>query len=395
MTKPPLRLGVVGLGRAFTLMLPTFIRHPDVVLVACADPRSVARDCFVSDFSGRAYESMEALCADPEVEAIYLASPHQFHVEQVQIATRFGKHILVEKPMALRLEDCRAMIAAADAAGVYLMVGHSHSFDQPYLTTRALIDTGEFGLVRMINALNCTDYLYRPRRPEELSTAEGGGAIFSQAPHQVEVVRLLAGSEVISVRAITGVWDSKRPTEGAYMAFLTFANGAVASLMYNGYGHFDTDALNGWIGEMGQKRDPESYGSARKTLRSVQTAADESALKDKRAYGTSITAASIRDSDAPVAYNHFGFILASCERGTLRPTPAGVEIYGNEERKFIDLSVPQVPRGEVIDELIAAIRGGVAPLHSGRWGMATLEVCLALLNSAMSGKEVILAQKNS
>ncbi|GGF30244.1 dehydrogenase [Aliidongia dinghuensis] len=388
MTEQPLRLGVVGLGRAFTLMLPTFVRHPAVRLVACADPRAVARDCFVHDFGGRAHDTVQALCDDPEVEAIYLASPHQFHVDHVQIAARAGKHVLVEKPMALRLEDCRAMIASADAAGVHLMVGHSHSFDQPYLTTRALIESGEFGAVRMISALNCTDYLYRPRRPEELVTAEGGGAVFSQAPHQVELVRLLAGSEVRSVRAVTGIWDSERPTEGAYTAFLTFANGAAASLTYNGYGHFDTDALSSWIGEMGQVRDPDGHGSARRVLRTVKMAAEEAALKDKRAYGTTVTAATARAQTPPVAYNHFGFVLVACERGALRPMPNGVEIYGDDEKRFEPLPAPDVPRREVIDELVAAVRDGRPPLHSGRWGMATVEVCLALLRSAAEEREV-------
>ena len=390
MGKPFLRLGVVGLGRAFTLMLPTFIRHPDIQLVGCVDPRAVARDCFVRDFAGRAYETVEALSADPEVDALYLASPHEFHVEHVQIAARAGKHVLVEKPMALRLEDCRAMIAAADAAGVYLIVGHSHSFDQPYQTTRALLDTGEFGAVKMISAINCTDYLYRPRRPEELVTAEGGGAVFGQAPHQVEIVRLLASSEVTSVRAVTGIWDPHRPTEGAYTAFLTFANGAAASLTYNGHGHFDTDALNGWIGEMGQARDPDNYGNARKMLRTVRTAADEAAVKDKRAYGTCVTAASVRDAPPPVAYNHFGFVLVACERGTLRPMPNGVEICGDDAKTFVSLPAPDVPRHEVIDELVAAVREDRSPLHSGRWGMATLEICLAFLRSSAEGRELRL-----
>ena len=76
------------------------------------------------------------------------------------------------------------------------MVGHSHSFDAPILRTRALIAGGEFGAVRMINTLNYTDFVYRPRRPEELDTAQGGGAIFSQAAHQVDIVRLLGGGEV-------------------------------------------------------------------------------------------------------------------------------------------------------------------------------------------------------
>jgi phthalate 4,5-cis-dihydrodiol dehydrogenase len=390
MTKRPVRLGVVGLGRAFTLMLPTFVRHPAITLVACVDPRIDARECFMRDFGGRAYGSVDQIAADPEVEALYLASPHQFHVEHVQIAARSGKHVLVEKPMALRLEDCRSMIAAADAAGIHLIVGHSHSFDQPYLTTRALIDSGEFGEVKMIQAINCTDYLYRPRRPEELVTAEGGGAVFSQAPHQVEIVRLLAGSEVSTVRAVTGIWDPRRPTEGAYTAFLTFANGVAASLSYNGYGHFDTDALSGWIGEMGQARDPESYGRARRSLRTIRTVADEIALKDARAYGTSVTASSVREAAPPIGYNHFGMVLVSCERGTLRPMPTGIEIYGDEAKCFAKLPGPTVPRHEVIDELVAAVLEGKPPLHSGRWGMATLEVCLALLRSSTENRELRL-----
>ena len=59
----------------------------------------------------------------------------------------------------------------------------------------------------MINAINYTDYLYRPRRPEELDTAQGGGAVFNQAAHQVDIVRLLGGGRVTSVRAATGAWD--------------------------------------------------------------------------------------------------------------------------------------------------------------------------------------------
>ena len=90
-------------------------------------------------------------------------------------------------------------------AGVALVVGHSHSFDAPIARTRALIAGGEYGSLRMIHALNYTDWLYRPRRPEELS--DGGGVMFNQAPHQVDVVRLLAGGRVKSVRAQTGAWD--------------------------------------------------------------------------------------------------------------------------------------------------------------------------------------------
>jgi phthalate 4,5-cis-dihydrodiol dehydrogenase len=72
--------------------------------------------------------------------------------------------------------------------------------------------------------------------------------------------------------------------------------------------------------------------------------------------------------------------------------PNGVEIYGDDEKRFVALQPPEVPRHEVIDELISAVVDGRAPLHSGRWGMATLEVCLALLRSAAEGREIWLQE---
>ncbi len=245
------------------LMLPALAGHSRVQMVAAADPRPEARGQFVQDFGGRAYPTIDALCADPDVEAIYLATPHQFHAEHVVVAARHGKHVLVEKPMAMTLAECATMIAAARTARVQLVVGHSHSFDAPYRRTRELIDSGVHGHVKMITALNFTDFLYRPRRPEELDTAQGGGVVFSQAAHQVDVVRLLAGGRAQSVRAATGAWDPARPTEGAYTAFMTFAHGPFASLTYSGYAHFDSDEFCGWIGETGQRKDPRKYGAAR------------------------------------------------------------------------------------------------------------------------------------
>ncbi len=392
MTARKLRLGVAGLGRAFMLMLPTLARHPRLELVAAADPRPEARARFVADFGGCAHETVEALCADSAVEAVYVASPHQFHVRHVALAAAAGRHVLVEKPMALTLDDARAMIAAADAAGIQLVVGHSHGFDAPYLRARALIDSGAYGRVRMINAMNFTDFLYRPRRPEELVTAEGGGAVFSQAPHQIEIVRLLGGGRVRSVRAATGMWDPARPTEGAYSAFLTFEDGAFASLTYSGYGHFDTDEFCGWTGEMGLPRDPRAYGTARAALAKLASPAEEAAAKNRRAYGLD-PAASVTMGGPQALHNHFGLVVVSCDGADLRPQPDGVMIYGHDERRLDPLPPPAVPRAEVIDELYEAVVDGRPPLHSGAWSLATLEVCLGILRSAAEGREVTLAHQ--
>ena len=381
-----LRIGVAGLGRAFSVMLPTFTRDPRVELVAGADPRAEARTRFESDFGGKAYETVEALCADANVELIYIATPHQHHAEHVRLAADAGKHMLVEKPIALTLEDAQAIAEAASRARVHLIVGHSHSFDAPILKTRALIESGALGAVRMITALNYTDFLYRPRRPEELDTAQGGGALFNQAPHQVDIVRLIGGGRVKSVRSQTGAWDRARPTEGAYAALLTFEDGAFASMTYSGYGHFDSDEFQGWIGEMGQAK----QRNAGFRVPRFADANEEIGAKVARNYGGSAWQAPAAQD---LAHQHFGTVIVSCERGDLRPLPNGVAIYDASGSRFEALPLPSVPRADVIDELYAAVVHGRAPLHDARWGTATLEVCLAMLASAREGREITLSHQ--
>jgi phthalate 4,5-cis-dihydrodiol dehydrogenase len=378
-----LRIGVAGLGRAFTVMLPTFTRDPRVTLVAAADARGEARERFAADFAANAFKTVENLCADPAVEVVYVATPHQHHARHAALAAQHGKHVLVEKPMALTLADCAAMIGAARAANVHLIVGHSHSFDAPIRRTRELIESGAYGAVRMISALNYTDYLYRPRRAEELDTAHGGGAIFNQAAHQVDIVRLLGGGRVKSVRAATGAWDRERPTEGAYTAMLTFESGAFASLTYSGYGHFDSDEFSGWIGEMGQAKSP----NARKPPPHFASADEEAAFKSARNYGGPAYQPPVTQD---LAHQHFGTIIVSCERADLRPLPNGVVIYQDSTARLDPLPLPAVPRAEVIDELYDAVVQGKPPLHDGAWAMATLEVCLAMLQSSREGRDVVV-----
>ena len=384
----PLRLGVLGLGRAFTLMLPTFQGNARLRLVAAFDPRETARQAFETTFGGRAHASAEAVCADPEVEWVYIATPHQMHVDHVLLAARHGKHVLVEKPMAIALDDCTRMIEACEAAGTQLIVGHSHSFNAPVKRARELVDAGAIGAVRFIHAMQYTDFLYRPRRPEELDTARGGGVVFSQAAHQMDIVRLLAGGQATSVRALTGRWDPARPTEGAYSALISFADGAFASATYNGYGFYDTDALMDGIGELGGAKNPAAHAQTRARLAAVTDESAEAALKAERNFGGSLY------QPAPVAMpdaaQHFGAVIVSGECGDLRLTPRGVWVFDATGQRFEAAALPAVPRGEVVDELWAVAREGRTPVHGARWSRATVELCLALLASQQAGTDIML-----
>lgn len=381
-----MRIGAAGLGRAFTLMAPTLGADRRVALVAGADPRAEARAQFERDYGGRAYASVEQLCADGDVDIVYVATPHQFHAAHARQAFAAGKHALVEKPMAVTLAECKSMIDAAQAAKRHLIVGHSHSYDAPIRRTRELIASGTYGRLHMITAFNFTDFLYRPRRPEELDTARGGGAVYNQAAHHADIVRFLAGGRAKSVRAQTGAWDAARPTEGAYSALVAFEDGAFATLAYSGYAHFDSDEFTGWIGEGGQKKDPNAYGAARRTL-----VGDEQKLKSARNYGGSQQP---RPS-AQLLHQHFGVLIASCEHADLRPLPEGVWIYADGERKLEALPAPTLQRAEVIDELYAALIENRPPVHDGAWALATTEVCLAILESAREQREITLRNQTA
>ena len=382
-----LGVGVVGLGRAFTLMLPTFAADPRMRLCAGFDPREDATARFAADFKASIHSTAESLAADPAVDVVYVASPPEHHAAHVVAAAMAGKHVLVEKPMAHSIAECEAMVDAAERAGVRLIVGHSHSFDRPILRTRELIASGAYGPPKMIAAQYFTDFLYRLRRPAELDPAMGGGVILNQGAHQVDIVRLLAGGRATSVRALAGRWDASRPVDGAYAALLNFENGVFASLLYQGYGHFDGDELCGDVTELGEPRDPGRYGAARRRLASLANPDEEAVAKVARNYGG---AAQMSYASDGVSHQHFGFVVVSCERADLRPLPNGVMVYADSEAKLDGLPPPRTPRAEVIDELHAAVIDGKPPLHDGRWGMATLEVCLAMLDSVREHRDIAL-----
>src|SRR6266545_4942689 len=143
------------------------------------------------------------------------------------------------------------MIAAAERSGVQLVVGHSHSFEPPIRKIREIVRRGELGRLRMLHNWYFTDWLYRPRNAEELDTQLGGGVTFRQGSHQFDLLRLIGGGLVRSVRAMTGRGDPERPTEDAHVVYMEFEDGTPASAVYSGADHFQTTELAFGIGEQG------------------------------------------------------------------------------------------------------------------------------------------------
>lgn len=99
-------------------------------------------------------------------------------------------------------------------------------------------------------------------------------------------------------------------------------------------------------------------------------------------------------AETPAAshHEHFGPIIAFCEKGDIHLTPDGIEIFGDERRETRPAPF-RTARAEVADALVAAVRGGASPLQTGRWGLASLEVCHAMLESAESGRPAALRRQ--
>jgi phthalate 4,5-cis-dihydrodiol dehydrogenase len=382
-----LRFGIAGLGVASTQILAAFPGREHLQVVAAADIRPHALAQFRDEYDAEVYDSVEEMCQSANVDAIYVCSPNHLHHDHVVSAARNGKHVIVEKPMALSIEECESMNKAVADAGVILLCGHSKSFDPPIRKMRELVRSGELGPLRMINTWNFNQFMYRPRMPHELDPALGGNVVFNQGPHQVDVIRLIGGGMVRSVRAMTGIWDPDRHAEGAWAAYLEFEDGTPSTLVYNGYGHFNTAELHYWIGEGGQPVSPDMNVSTRRRVKEI---ADETTLKERERYGGE--APRNQDGDGARARKQpfFGLTIVSCERGDIRQSPDGLTIYGDEGNQSIALPLGSRGRFAELEELYDAVVEGRPAYHDGAWGEATLEVVLAIMQSAKERKEIYM-----
>ena len=379
---PRHRIGVVGLGAAGQAFLSAIHKHPGFELAAVCDPVLFIRER-VAQFTGApGYASLAEMLDIATLDAVYIASPTPLHAEHVLQVVAAQKHVLIEKPMATSLADAQRMVSAAEDAGVNLVVGHSHSFDAPIQAMHKIITSGQLGRVRMVNTWCFSDWIYRPRRPDELDSAEGGGVTYRQGAHQFDILRLLCVGMAHSVKARSFDWNAQRPATGAHSVFLDFGQGGpAATAVYNGYGGLSSMDLCFDISEWGFHQPPPSRSWH---TRATVPKSAQAELEAKQA-----RAASAIPPSAP-HQPFFGLTIVSCEGGDIRQTPQGLRIHSAQGVQEIALPIDRSPRDLVLDEFYEACLGNAPTLHDGHWGLANLEVCEAAIASSASGCEVLL-----
>ena len=386
------RVGIIGLGGGASDMMPVFVQHPHIKLTAAADIDPGQLEKFHSEFHRETYQSAEALCASPQVDVVYIATPNQFHTAQALCALEQGKHVLVEKPMTLTLEEADVLIEAAARHGVQLMVNVKHSFDPHICKIREIVERGELGQLRMLHYWYFSDWLYRPRTAEELTPSLGGGVTWRQGPHQFDIVRTIAGGVVRSVRAMTGMWDASRPVVGCHAAYLEFEDGTAATAVFSGYDHFNSRELTFGVGAARPAVEPSAYAQARRTLRQLGSDDAETALKRAQRYGGPGRGAGAAPRRS-AAWVLGGPLIVTFDKGDVRLTPGGLHIYSDDDAWEVPISRETDGRHGIVNQLYEAVVHGRRPFADGRWGKATVEVLLAVFASARERREVFLSHQ--
>ena len=401
MRAEPLRVGIAGLGFGSTEYLPVLERMPEIKLVAGADLRPQALEAFAQRYGGKTYDSVEALCRDPDVEAVWISTPNQFHGEHALLAAENGKHMCVRKPLALTLEECQRVVDAAEKHGVKVLAGGQTQGTNPLVQRiRQMILDDELGPLRAINMWAYTGWMLRPRMPQEVDEDLGGGVVWRQAPHQIETVRWLGGGKVRSVRAMTGRWRPERPNAtGYFAAYLEFEDGTPVTMVYNAYGYFDSVELVSW----GKDNAMDEKVALRRALLRRELAEEKE--KEVTRFGALVEGkpgpqipweggAGGGGRGAWLPGNQ-GVFVVSLQDGDVRMSPEGLYVYDDNGVHEVPLSrgsgtgmMPFLASEPL--ELYNAIREGTPMLHDARWGTATAEVQWAILESGRQRREIVL-----
>ena len=348
MTVEPLRIAVIGVGLIGRRHVACVLDEPEAVLAGMVETNAAAAADAARMAPGAAvYPTIDALAEAGPVDAAIVATPNADHRETVIDCIGHGWAVLVEKPIADTPEAASAMIAAARSRGVPLLVGHHRRHHDSVAVARRLIAEGRLGRLAAVAVQWAT------RKPEAYfdqawRQAAGGGPVMINLIHDIDLLRHLCG-EIVSITAESGSALRGHAHEDSAAVLLRFANGALATILL-------TDAaLSPWTWEGGSGENPGIAETGQSAYRLMGTAGSlelpsVTLWRPEREPG---------DWSTPL-------IGETMEHRRTDPLPAQLRHF------------------------LAVARGEAAPLVSGEDGLATLEATLAVLDSARSGRSVVL-----
>ena len=329
-----LGFAILGPGRfAAGRIVPALQRAGNCKLVAVVG-RDRERTAAFAEEHGvpRAYDDLWAALADPEVEAVWVATPHALHREHVEAIAAARRHVLCEKPLATTVEDALAIVRACRRTGVMLGTGYHLRHHPLHREARRLVTEGELGEPALAQA----EWSIPPgppgasapwRRDPELS---GGGIVTGTGIHAIDLLRFVLDDEVTSITALTDADTSPiRPLETRALTLLRFARGTLATV---------------------------------RCARGVRAPAN-----DLTVHGVEGALAARRTIDEATR----GTLEATGADARLSGVPAGSDMYALQAQAFAE-----------------AVQAGEDPNASGEDGLRMVEIATALYESARTGRTI-------
>lgn len=268
-----IKFGLLGCGRISK-------RHSDLLggghiagakLVAVCDEVRERADAVAARFGVPAFYNIDEFLGHKDLDAVSVLTPSGLHPAHAIAAAKAGKHVIVEKPMALRLQDADTMIRACDAAGVKLFVVKQNRFNVPVVKAREALDAGRFGrlVLGTVRVRWCRDQAYYDQAKWRGTWAYDGGVLANQASHHVDMLEWFFG-DVVSVHARAATALVKIEAEDTAVATLKFKNGALGII--EATTAIRPKDLEGSLSVLGEKGSVEIAGFAVNKIRHWQFA---------------------------------------------------------------------------------------------------------------------------
>ena len=230
--KQKVGFGVIGCGVISKFHIHAIEAIEEAELIGVYDPYVPAREKAADTYKIRAFDSQEELLACPDIDAVCILTPSGLHFPVAMKALEAGKHVVVEKPMALTLEDADTLLAKSESLGLKVCVISQLRFSPEVQAVRKALEEGQFG--KIVSASLSMKY-YREEAYYTSSSwrgtwqMDGGGALMNQGIHGVDLLQYLVGP-VKQLRGICKTQTRPMETEDSAVAVLEFANGAVGTL---------------------------------------------------------------------------------------------------------------------------------------------------------------------
>lgn len=340
------RVGLIGSGFVSAIHHEALRRVPGVEVVGIASPTADRAARFAAERGiGKAFTDFRRLLDEKAVDLVVLGLPNDLHCEATVLAAQAGKHVVVEKPMALSLAECDRMIEACDRAGVVLGYAEELCFAPKYVRLKQLVDEGAVGRVHLVKQSEKHDgphaaWFYDTRR-------SGGGVTFDMGCHAIEFFRWILGKDrpITRVSATMGTYVHGATTDGDDEAILIleFQGGALGM------------AEESWTKPGGMDDRAEVFGSAGQIY------------------------ADLLHGNALRTYSRDGYGYAVEKAGPTRgwTFPVFEEIW--------NYGFPQE-----MEHFVACVREGTSPSENGHDGRAVVETVCALYASAGQGRRIDL-----